>query len=122
MNISAPIQLKLQEIHELSSRLTTRVRNLSLKVKELHDNSSIDLTAADYIAETAPDVPLTREAPSSFLVATSPENIYFWAPVIKRREDSILEDNTFILIPRKPVMHVIPGLYVFGVKNNTPKV
>eukprot|EP00171_Calliarthron_tuberculosum_P001088 IDg1088t1 len=65
---------------------------------------------------------IINDPPQSYTEATSSANIDFWAPGIKREEDSIRENNTFTLVEHQPGMHVIPCRYVFKVKNNTPKV
>ena len=65
---------------------------------------------------------LAADVPSSYSDATSSTNIDFWAPGIKKEHDSILENNTFALVERKPGMNVIPCRYVFRVKNGEPKV
>ena len=60
--------------------------------------------------------------PQSYSDAMNLENIDFWAPVIKRKEDCIRDNKTFELVERKPWMNVLPSRYVFKIKNNGPKV
>ena len=72
---------------------------------------------------TTSDVALiAQDVPQSYTEATRPDNIDFWAPGIKREEDSLRENKTFILVEREPHMHVLPCRYVFRVKSSGPKV
>ena len=54
-------------------------------------------------------------------MATTPENIEFWTPGIKKEEQCLLKNNTWELVERKPGMHVLPCKYVFKIKNGGPK-
>eukprot|EP00171_Calliarthron_tuberculosum_P002468 IDg2468t1 len=63
-----------------------------------------------------------RVVPTSYKVATSPENIEFWGPGIAREEDAIARNNTFDLVQREPWMNVIQYKYLFKVKIDSPKV
>ena len=60
--------------------------------------------------------------PGSYREATTPENIDFWMPGIKREEEAIQMNGTFTFVNRLPEMNVIPCKYVFKVKNGRPKV
>ena len=62
-----------------------------------------------------------RIVPLSYKVATKPENIDFWTPGIEKEEQSLLKNNTWKLVERKPGMHVLPCKYVFKIKNGGPK-
>eukprot|EP00171_Calliarthron_tuberculosum_P000045 IDg45t1 len=63
-----------------------------------------------------------RVVPTSYEVATSPENIEFWGPGIAREEDAIARNDTFDLVQREPWMNVIRYKYLFKVKVDSPKV
>lgn len=60
--------------------------------------------------------------PSSFKVATAPENITFWNPGIESEHASLLKCQTWKLIDYKKGMKVLPSKYVFKIKENKPKV
>lgn len=59
--------------------------------------------------------------PLSYKAATTPENIDFWSPGIDREHDSLVRNETWSVVDRKPGMHVLPCKYVFRVKNGLPK-
>ena len=65
---------------------------------------------------------VTREVPSSFKVATSPDNVTFWQPGIDREHDCLLRNGTWDLVDHLPDMKVLPCKYVFKIKGNKPKV
>ncbi len=62
------------------------------------------------------------EVPTSFKVATSPENLSFWTPGIDREHDCLVRNHTWNLVDYNPGMKVLPCKYVFKVKNSKPKV
>ena len=63
-----------------------------------------------------------QEAPTSYKVATTPENISFWQPGIEREQDCLTRNHTWDLINYIPGMKVLPCKYVFKVKDSKPKV
>eukprot|EP00171_Calliarthron_tuberculosum_P022031 IDg22031t1 len=66
---------------------------------------------------------IASDVPQSYEEARMPENIDFWLPGIRKEEDSIRKNNTFVLVDRKPHMHVLPCRYVFKIKTDVgPKV
>ena len=62
-----------------------------------------------------------RVVPHSYKSATTPENIDFWMPGIKKEHDSLERNRTWELVKREKKMHVLPSKYVFRVKNEAPK-
>ena len=65
---------------------------------------------------------VTREVPSTFKTATSPDNVAFWQPEIDREHDCLLRNSTWDLVDYAPGMKVLPSKYVFKIKENKPKV
>ncbi len=65
---------------------------------------------------------IAREVPTSYKVATSPENVSFWTPGINKEHDCLLRNHTWDLVDYTPGMKVLPCKYVFKVKENKPKV
>lgn len=82
----------------------------------------VSSSTATNLADLAAIALLAADGPNSYDEATSPDNIDFWAPGIKKEEDSIRENKTFTLVDRRPDMNVIPSRYVFRVKAGGPKV
>ena len=63
-----------------------------------------------------------QEVPTSYKVATSPENLAFWKPGIEREHDCLLRNQTWSLVDFRPGMKILPCKYVFKIKENKPKV
>ncbi len=63
-----------------------------------------------------------QEIPTSYKMATTPENVDFWQPGIDREHDCLHRNKTWKLIDYSPTMKVLPCKYVFKIKENKPKV
>ena len=65
---------------------------------------------------------VTREVPSSFKTATSPDNVAFWQPGIDREHDCLLRNGTWDLVDYVSDMKMLPRKYQFKIKENKPKL
>lgn len=84
--------------------------------KPTYSNPSLVHVDASLLASNTPDVP------NSYSKVTSPKNIDFWAPGIKRKNNSVHENKIFVLLQHKSGMNIIPCRCVFRVKSSGPKV
>ncbi len=64
----------------------------------------------------------TDEIPTSYKVATTPENVTFWKPGIDKEHDCLLRNKTWDLVDYSAEMKFLPCKYVFKIKENNPKV
>ena len=84
--------------------------------------TSAETPTANLACLIADGVSYLSDVPNSYAEATSPENVDFWLPGIKKEEDSIRENKTFKFVERCKDMNVLPCRYIFKLKNGSPKV
>eukprot|EP00171_Calliarthron_tuberculosum_P017659 IDg17659t1 len=99
-NVNLSNNLELRRISTIFKPLckwwksSTTYTPLNANTSDSFESSDIFLVASDLL--------------QSYEEAIHSENIDFWRPAIKRKEDCILENITFLLVERQPGMHVIP--------------